>query len=112
MPIGDMATLFIDQEIPDYNMKVGATLAWAGRISDEAATAANFYDQPAYTVVNAYAEWNPPAVKNMTLRVGVENLFNENYYERTSFAPSQNRGGIDAVWAPGRTFTFQTAFKF
>ncbi|QGA58803.1 TonB-dependent receptor domain-containing protein [Brucella sp. 2280] len=112
MPIGDMATLFIDQEIPDYNMKVGATLAWAGRISDEAARAANFYDQPAYTVVNAYAEWNPPAVKNMTLRVGVENLFNENYYERTSFAPSKNRGGIDPVWAPGRTFTFQTAFKF
>ncbi len=63
-------------------------------------------------MVNAYAEWNPPINENLTLRVGVENLFNETYYERSSYAASTSRGGIDPVYAPGRTFTFQTALKF
>lgn len=112
MPLGDMATLYIDHEMPDYNLKLGASLAWAGKISDDAATAAGFYDQPAYTVVNTYAEWTPPSYENMSIRVGVENLFNETYYERTGFAASSNRGGIDPVYAPGRTFTFHTAVKF
>lgn len=112
MPIGNMATFYIDQEIPDYNLKVGATLAWAGKISEDVATAANFYDQSAYTVVNAYAEWTPPKIENLSLRIGVENLFDKTYYERTTYAPSKNRGGIDPVYAPGRTFTFQTSLKF
>ncbi|MEQ9245282.1 MAG: TonB-dependent receptor, partial [Nitratireductor sp.] len=112
MPIGDMATLYIDHEIPDYNLKLGASLAWAGKISDAYATAEGFYDQPAYTVVNTYAEWTPPSYENMTIRVGVENLFDETYFERTGFAASSSRGGIEPVYAPGRTFTFHTAVKF
>ncbi len=112
MPVGDMATFYIDHELPDYNLKLGATVAWAGKIKDAVATAGGFHDQPAYTVVNAYAEWNPPINENITLRVGVENLFDEVYYERSSFARSDNRGGIDPVYAPGRTFTFHTAITF
>jgi len=112
MPVGHMATAFIDHEFVDYNLKVGASLSWAGRIKNAYATTNGFLDQPSYTVVNAYAEWSPPVRKNLTLRVGVENLFNETYYERSSYAASSNRGGIDPVYAPGRTFTFQTALKF
>jgi len=108
MPIGDMATLFIDHEIPDYKLKLGATVAWAGKI----AAVGTFYEQPAYTVVNAYAEWTPSSFETMTLRVGVENLFDETYYERSGYAASSARGGIEPVYAPGRTFTFQTALKF
>jgi hemoglobin/transferrin/lactoferrin receptor protein len=108
MPIGDMATLFIDHEIPDYNLKLGATLAWAGSID----AIGTFYEQKAYAVVNAYAEWTPPAFDNMTLRIGVENLFNETYYERSGYATSSARGGIEPVYAPGRTVTFHTALKF
>ncbi|HMM62493.1 MAG TPA: TonB-dependent receptor [Mesorhizobium sp.] len=112
MPVGHMATAFIDHEFVDYNLKVGASLSWASRIADAYATSNGFLDQPSYTVVNAYAEWNPPINENLTLRVGVENLFNETYYERSSYAASTSRGGIDPVYAPGRTFTFQTALKF
>ncbi len=108
MPIGDMATLYIDHEIPDYHLKLGATVAWAGRI----AAIGTFYEQPSYTVVNAYAEWTPPSYENLTVRVGVDNLFDATYYERAGYAASTARGGIDPVYAPGRTFTFQTALKF
>jgi len=112
MPVGHMATAFIDHTFVDYNLKVGASLSWASEIKNAYASDNGFLDQPSYTVVNAYAEWNPPINQNLTLRVGVENLFNETYYERSSYAASTNRGGIDPVYAPGRTFTFQTALKF
>lgn len=112
MPIGDMATFYIDHEMPDYNLKVGGTLAWAGRISDSTARANGFYDQASYTVVNIYSEWSPPAYKNLSLRFGVDNLFDKQYSERTGYAASSSRGGIEPVFAPGRTFTFQAALKF
>jgi hemoglobin/transferrin/lactoferrin receptor protein len=112
MPVGDMATFYIDHEIPDYNVKLGGTVAWAGKISDTVATASGFYDQPAYTVVNIYAEWSPPANENLSLRLAVDNLFDKTYYERSSYAASSARGGIDPVFAPGRTFTVQAALKF
>lgn len=108
MPIGDMATLYVDHEIPDYNLKLGASLAWAGKV----AATGDFHEQPAYTVINAYAEWSPVSYENVSLRIGVENLFNETYFERTSYATSDARGGIEPVYAPGRTFTFQSSIKF
>ena len=112
MPVGHMATAFIDHEFVDYNLKVGASLSWAGKVSHAYATGNGFLDQSSYTVVNAYAEWHPPINENITLRVGVENLFDETYFERASYATSTARGGIDPVFAPGRTFTFKTTFTF
>ncbi len=112
MPIGNMATLYIDHDLPNQNMTVGATVEWAGKISDEVATAAGFYDQEAYTVVNAYAEWTPQSYENLALRLSVDNLFDENYYERSGYAASSSRGGIDPVYAPGRTVTFGASLKF
>ncbi|WP_412051728.1 TonB-dependent receptor domain-containing protein [Hoeflea sp. Naph1] len=112
MPVGDMATLFVDHEFVDYNLKVGATMAWAGKISDLVATNANFLDQPSYTVFNAYAEWSPPAYENASFRLGIDNIFDETYYERSGYSTSTNRGGIDPIYAPGRTVTLQATVKF
>lgn len=112
MPVGDMATLYVDHDFVDYNLKVGASMAWAGKISDVVATNANFLDQPSYTVFNAYAEWTPPANENASFRLGIDNIFNETYTERSSYAASTSRGGIDPVYAPGRTITLQATVKF
>ncbi|OCW57385.1 TonB-dependent receptor domain-containing protein [Hoeflea olei] len=108
MPVGDMATLFVDHEFVNYNVKVGASLEWAGSID----AISTFYEEPSYTVVNAYAEWTPQQWENATLRLSVDNLFDETYYERSSYAASSARGGIDPVWAPGRTFTVQLTTTF
>lgn len=112
MPVGDTATLFVDHEIPAWNAKVGASLAWADSIQSDEAAALGFYEQPSYTVVNAYAEWTPASHRNMTLRLSVENLFDETYYERSGYAPRDARGGIEPVYAPGRTVTFGGTVRF
>lgn len=115
MPVGDMASFYVDHELVDYNMKLGATVAWAGKLSDITVVSGpsrTVYKQPAYALVNVYAEWTPPAYENLSLRVGVDNLFDKKYFERTGFAQSSARGGIDPVFAPGRTFTLHAGIKF
>ncbi|WP_050526432.1 TonB-dependent receptor domain-containing protein [Pseudorhodobacter aquimaris] len=112
MPVGDMATLYVDHELPNQNLTVGATVEWAGKISDAVATAAGFYDQEAYTVVNAYAEWTPPSYETLAVRLSVDNLFDKTYFERSGYATSSSRGGIDPVYAPGRTITLGANLKF
>ena len=39
MPIGDTASIYVDQELPNWNMKVGASVEWAGTLSDPVPTA-------------------------------------------------------------------------
>ncbi len=112
MPVGDMATFYVDHELTDYNLKIGSSVEWAGRISDAVARSGGFYDQSSYTVVNVYAEWTPATYENLSVRLNVDNLFDKNYYERSSYAASSNRGGIDPVFAPGRTVSLQAALKF
>lgn len=113
MPIGDTASVYVDHQIPDWNMKVGATVEWAGKLSDPLMTAAGFRDHVSYTVVNAYAEWVPPAYDQLTVRLGVDNLFDEAYYDRSSYVQRVSGSRtIDPLYAPGRTVTLGVSMNF
>ncbi|MBU2957872.1 TonB-dependent receptor [Paracoccus sp. 1_MG-2023] len=110
VPVGKTATLFVDQEFEQYDLKVGGSIAWAGSLDGD--DWGSFYEMDSYTVVDAYAEWQPERLRGATLRVGVENLFDETYFERSSYATSSARGGIDPIYAEGRTFTISTSVDF
>lgn len=113
VPVGDMASLFVDQEIAPYNLKVGATVEWAGTLSSDAMTEAGFSDQSSYTVVNLYGEWRPASYQNVAVHLGIDNLFDETYYERSSYV-QRVRGTreIDPMYAPGRTITLGLKMDF
>ncbi len=104
-PVGDTAALYVDQEFAEYNLKVGGTVEWAGSID----YAGPFEAQDAYTVVNAYAEWQPQTLSGTTLRLGVDNLFDETYYERSSYG---NGELATAIYAPGRTISLTATLDF
>ncbi|VDC33466.1 TonB-dependent receptor domain-containing protein [Pseudogemmobacter humi] len=112
MPVGSIAAVWVDHEVPAWNMVVGATVEWAGSIDERVVGATTYFRQPSYTVVNAWAEWAPPAYENLSVRLGVDNLLDETYSERSGFAANSSRGGIDPVWGPGRTVTLGAALKF
>lgn len=112
MPVGKTATFYVDHELTAWNARIGASVKWAGREHSEAAAADNFYEQPSYTVVDAYGEWSPASYENVVVRLGVENLFNEQYSERSGYGARDARGGIDPVFAPGRTITLGATVKF
>lgn len=113
MPVSDLATLYVDQELPQYDLMIGATLEWAGSLSDDSMTLAGFADHDSYTVVNAYAEWTPAQLAGTRLRLGIDNIFDETYYERSSYV-QRARGSslIEPAFAPGRTVTLGVSKSF
>lgn len=118
VPIGTMATLFVDQEIAKYNLKFGGSVEWADKLSSDAMTDAGFYDHSSYTVVNLYGEWRPENYENVVVHLNVDNLFDRTYYERSSYVERDiYRGGslvrdIDPLYAPGRTVTLGVKMEF
>lgn len=111
MPIGEVASIFVDQEFAQYGLTVGATLELASRLSGDYITEAGFSDHPGYGVVNAYGEWRPAQYENVVVRLGVDNLFDKTYYERTSFVQYPDRD-VYPVYAPGRTVTLGLNMDF
>lgn len=119
VPVGQMATLYVDQEIAQYNLKIGASAEWANRLKgDYNATDGGFFDQSAYTVVNLYGEWRPQSYQNVVVHLGVDNVFDRTYYERSSYGERDViRGGvlardINPLYAPGRTITLGVKMDF
>ena len=104
IPVGEVASIYVDQDIPQYNLTVGATLELASRLSGDYLTDGGFDQIPGYGVLNAYAEWRPASQENVVLRLGVDNLLDKTYYERGSYARNFDRN-VYPVQAPGRTVT-------
>lgn len=63
-----------------------------------------------YTVLNAFAEYKPEHMNGMTLRLGISNLFNEDYSESATYG--QEFGAITPLKEPGRTITAKLIFVF
>lgn len=111
MPIGTMASLYVDQDIPQYNLRFGGTVEWANDLEGDYLTDAGISDHPSYTVVSAYAEWRPASYDNLVVNLNVDNLFNENYYERSSYVQNDDRL-VYPLYAPGRTVTLGLKLDF
>ncbi|MFV0410066.1 MAG: TonB-dependent receptor domain-containing protein [Paracoccus sp. (in: a-proteobacteria)] len=111
IPIGTVASLFVDQDIAQYDLRVGGTLELANRLDGDYLTEAGFSDHAGYGVVNAYAEWRPETYKDLVVRLGVDNLFDKNYYERSSYVQYSSRD-VQPLYAPGRTVTLGLNMDF
>lgn len=111
VPVGTLAALYVDQELAQYNLKFGGTLEWAGDLSGDYLTEAGFEDHSSYTVVNLYGEWRPENYQNVALHLNVDNLFDETYYERSSYVQYSPRN-VFPLYAPGRTVTLGVKMDF
>ena len=111
VPVGTLATLYVDQELAQYNLKFGGTLEWAGDLDGDYLTEAGFEDHSSYTVVNLYGEWRPENYQNVALHLNVDNLFDETYYERSSYVQYGARN-VYPLYAPGRTVTLGVKMDF
>lgn len=112
MPVGNTASLFVDHVMPAWNTRLSATLRYAGKteFSDTALTT-GFVDQPSYSIVGVSAEWNPSGRKDLTVRLGVENLFDRNYYYRGSYPGNLGRKVVP-IPASGRSVQVGATWTF
>lgn len=110
-PIGDIFKLSGAYQWQNVGLTVGfdATLTL-----DLEETSAPAGELEGYTVVNAFAEWKPKQVKNLTLRAEVNNIFDEYYTDRATNGVGFTGPGpiIDPLHEPGRSVKIGGKLKF
>lgn len=110
MPVGNTATVFIDHHLPNWNTRVGASVQIAQKDKfSELAISKAFVEQGSYALANVYAEWQPQGKDTLSLRIGIDNLFNRSYYTRSTY-PMSNK--VTPIMAPGRTLNVSGTWKF
>ena len=102
-----------------YMVLDGLTVGGAARIALEddgpeglpAARGTTHEELPGYEVVDVYLDYAPPEVPGLSLRAGVNNLFDEAYQERTSNGAGQGQL-IVPLNEPGRSFFVAAKYAF
>lgn len=64
-----------------------------------------------YDVHNLYAQWMPSSLPDMTVTVGIDNIFDELYVSHASRTGS-SRAGIMDDYEPGRSFKISASYQF
>ncbi len=106
-PLGTLVAFEVEQETRVDGLKVGGGLDVALDY-DFDDPALNDFD--GYTVVNAWAEYVPPSLPNLTIRAEVNNLFDEQYADRATYGGEY--GTIIPLREPGRTISLVAVAKF
>lgn len=111
VPVGDILALGAGYTFEDWNLTIGANAEIAFEYSNQDLED-NGYENPlpGYEVVNIFAEWAPKlGSTDFTLRGEVNNLFDETYYSRGTFASSTR---VTPVNSPGRSLMLTATAKF
>ena len=106
-PLGTVMAVEFEQQTGVDGLTVGGGLDIA---LDEDAPDDSLNDYEGYTVVNAWAEYVPARLPNLTLRVGVNNLFDEEYADRATYGAEY--GSITTLKEPGRTVSLVAVSRF
>ena len=109
-PIGQRIALQAQQYVPQINTLFGATVDMAFD-NDATNTCSTCYSLDGYTVVNIFGEYTPPAYSNLTLRLSVNNLFDENYSDRATYG-ADYPNDLVPLMEPGRTFVVEAVARF
>ena len=106
-PLGTVMAFEIEQETGVSGLKLGGGLDVA---LDYEASDPSFNDFDGYTVVNAWAEYVPPSLPNLTIRGEVNNLFDEQYADRATYGTEYDT--ITTLKEPGRTISLVAVARF
>lgn len=82
------------------------------RIPNPALPGTYFYPSttPSYSLLDLTTWWSPAAVKGLTLRAGLYNIFDEKYYDTLDFA--SNPANKEYYTEPGRNVRVGATYKF
>lgn len=62
--------------------------------------------------MNLYGEWRPQSYENVAVRLGIDNIFDRQYFERSSYAQRADGAPVYPLYAPGRTITLGLTTNF
>lgn len=106
-PMGQIITVGAGHTFRDWGVTLGADLEV---VLDYEKVAAGNRPLKGYEVFNAYAEYQPANLSNLTFRLDVRNLFDRTYADRATYG--QEFGTVTPLYQPGRAFLISATAKF
>lgn len=106
-PLGTVMAFEIEQQTGIDGLTIGGGIDVA---LDEEAPDPSLNDYEGYTVVNAWAEYVPAGMPNLTIRAGVNNLFDVEYADRATYGAEY--ASITTLKEPGRTISLVAVSRF
>ena len=88
-------------------MRVGGTI---DKSLKNAKVASDTGPLPGYTVVSLYTEYQPAELEFLTLRLELNNLFDETYADRATYG--QEFTNVRPLYEPGRSVMLMAKAKF
>lgn len=111
MPAGNTLAFYVDHNVAAWHTQFGASMQVAQKESfSDKALSSGFTEQGTYALVNAYAQWQPQGNDKLTLRAGIDNLFDRAYYTRSTYPLTP--GKVTPIMAAGRTLNISGTWKF
>ncbi|NVO56736.1 TonB-dependent receptor [Rhodobacteraceae bacterium B1Z28] len=109
-PIGQRIALQAQHFVPQLNTLFGATVDMAFD-NDATAVCDTCSGLDGYTVVNIFGEYTPPSFSNLTVRLSVNNLFDEDYSDRATYGADYTTELVP-LKEPGRTVVVEAVARF
>ena len=106
-PIGQVWTLTAAHTFKAYGVTVGADVEL---VRDYKKVAPGNQPLKGYEVVNAFIEYKPMQLPNLTFRAEVKNLLDKTYADRATYG--QEFGTVTPLYQPGRSFVLSAAARF
>ncbi|GKX35021.1 MAG: TonB-dependent receptor [Rhizobiaceae bacterium MnEN-MB40S] len=111
MPIGQVIAAEIVHSFEQYGVTVGSSLDAA--LEYDGPEKAGESALPGYAVFNAFVEYKPIRLPNLTLRVEANNIFDATYSDRATYgADYDDETVLQELYEPGRSFLLMAKVKF
>lgn len=106
-PIGQVVTLTAAHTFRQYGVTIGADVEI---VLDYKKVAPGNQPLKGYEVVNAFVEYKPLQLPNLTFRAEVKNLLDQTYADRATYG--QEFGTVTPLYQPGRAFVLTASARF
>ncbi len=107
-PLGRVINLEAAHTVEQFELRVGGNVELA--LKNEDTVSQGYQALEAYEVVNLFAEHSPEFAEFLTLRIEANNLFDEDYADRTTYG--QEFSNVAPMNEPGRSFMLYAKAKF
>lgn len=107
-PIGQLFALEVAHSFRRTGLTLGGTLDVA--LENEDPAGVGLQPLGSYESLSFFAEYQPPQMQFLTLRVEANNLFDETYADRATYG--QEFGNVIPLYEPGRSFLVKAKVTF
>ncbi|MBO0343958.1 TonB-dependent receptor plug domain-containing protein [Roseibium limicola] len=106
--VGQVISAEIAHTFQKIDLTIGASLDAA--LENDAFASSGSEPIAGFAVVNAYAEYKPKQFEALSLRLGVDNIFDETYADRATYG--QEYATITPMYEPGRSFRLSGTLRY